>query len=97
MTSQVTCCSSRFGARRSTPALLRAAHQESLRPAALAAIERVAGVAGLADVATLRLANPDATLAELGALLDPPRSKGAVLARLRRLEALVASESAEEE
>jgi cell division protein WhiA len=53
--------------------------------------------AGLADVATLRLANPDATLAELGALLDPPRSKGAVLARLRRLEALVASESAEEE
>ena len=40
-----------FGAGRSTPALLRAAHQESLRPAALAAIERVAGVAGLADVA----------------------------------------------
>jgi DNA-binding protein WhiA len=42
----------------------------------------------LAAVATLRLAHPDATLTELGALLDPPRSKGAVLARLRRLAAL---------
>ena len=42
----------------------------------------------LATVAALRLAHPDATLSELGALLDPPRSKGAVLARLRRLEAL---------
>jgi len=44
--------------------------------------------AEVADVAALRLANPEATLAELGALLDPPRSKGAVLARLRRLEEL---------
>jgi len=42
----------------------------------------------LAVVAALRLAHPHATLSELGALLDPPRSKGAVLARLRRLEAL---------
>jgi DNA-binding protein WhiA len=45
--------------------------------------------AGVADVAALRLANPEATLAELGALLDPPRSKGAVAARLKRLEALL--------
>jgi DNA-binding protein WhiA len=44
--------------------------------------------ADLAAVGRLRLAHPDATLAELGALLDPPRSKGAVLARLRRIEAL---------
>ena len=29
-----------------------------------------------------------ATLAELGAMLDPPRSKGGVLARIRRIEAL---------
>jgi hypothetical protein len=42
----------------------------------------------LATVARLRLDNPQASLAELGALLDPPRSKGAVLARLRRLERL---------
>lgn len=42
----------------------------------------------LAAVGRLRLDHPQATLAELGALLDPPRSKGAVLARLRQLEAL---------
>ncbi|HEY2960185.1 MAG TPA: DNA-binding protein WhiA [Actinomycetota bacterium] len=61
----------------------------------LAAVERAVTEVGwerlpedLAAVATLRLAHPDATLAELGALLDPPRSKGAVLARLRRLAAL---------
>jgi cell division protein WhiA len=63
--------------------------------AQLAAVERAVTEVGwerlpedLAAVATLRLAHPDATLAELGALLDPPRSKGAVLARLRRLAAL---------
>jgi DNA-binding transcriptional regulator WhiA len=39
-------------------------------------------------VAALRLAHPDASLAELGAMLDPPRSKGGVLARIRRIEAL---------
>ena len=36
----------------------------------------------LAEIAALRLAHPDASLAELGAMLDPPRSKGVVLARL---------------
>jgi len=50
--------------------------------------------ADVADVAALRLANPEATLTELGALLQPPRSKGAVLARLRRLQDL--TEHAEE-
>jgi DNA-binding protein WhiA len=50
--------------------------------------------AEVADVAALRLANPEATLTELGALLQPPRSKGAVLARLRRLQDL--TEHAEE-
>jgi DNA-binding protein WhiA len=44
--------------------------------------------ADLAEVAALRLAHPDASLAELGAMLDPPRSKGGVLARIRRIEAL---------
>ena len=53
--------------------------------------------ADLAEVATLRLANPDATLAELGAMLDPPRSKGAVLGRLRRIEALTAPDGGSEE
>src|SRR6266511_3748839 len=63
--------------------------------AQVAAVERAVTLLGwerlpedLAAVATLRLAHPDATLAELGAALDPPRSKSAVLARLRRLEAL---------
>ena len=37
----------------------------------------------LAEIAVLRLAHPDASLAELGAMLDPPRSRGGVLARLR--------------
>ena len=53
--------------------------------------------ADLAEVATLRLANPDATLAELGAMLDPPRSKGGVLGRLRRIEALTAPDGGSEE
>ncbi len=51
----------------------------------------------LAEVAALRLAHPDATLAELGAMLDPPRSKGGVLARLRRIEALTAPDRGSEE
>jgi cell division protein WhiA len=62
------------------------------------AVEQVVGRQGwerlpadLAAVAALRLAHPDASLAELGALLDPPRSKGAVLARLRRLAAMAPS------
>jgi DNA-binding protein WhiA len=42
----------------------------------------------LAEVARLRLEHPQATLAELGGLLDPPRPKSTVLARLRRLERL---------
>src|SRR6266542_678921 len=46
--------------------------------------------------AALRLANPEASLAELGALLQPPRSKGAVLARLRRLQELTEQAGAEE-
>jgi DNA-binding protein WhiA len=77
------------------------ADQANLRRSVTAAMAQVAMVeaavadlgwdwlpADVADVAALRLANPEATLAELGALLDPPRSKSAVLARLRRLEEL---------
>jgi cell division protein WhiA len=41
-------------------------------------------------VAIARLANPDASLAELGQLADPPLSKSAVHRRLRRLEAIAA-------
>jgi len=65
-----------------------------------AAVEQVVARLGwealpgeLAAVAALRLAHPDASLSELGALLDPPRSKGAVLARLRRIEALVGKDA----
>jgi len=62
--------------------------QVAMVEAAVAALGWEALPPGVADVAALRLANPEASLAELGALLDPPRSKGAVLARLRRLEGL---------
>lgn len=39
----------------------------------------------LVEVATLRVGHPQASLAELGALLDPPRSKATVGTRLRRI------------
>jgi DNA-binding protein WhiA len=83
------------------------ADQANLRRSVAAAMAQVAMVeaavarlgwdalpADVADVAALRLANPEATLAELGASLRPPRSKGAVLARLQRLREL--TERAEE-
>jgi DNA-binding protein WhiA len=43
----------------------------------------------LRDVALARLANPSASLAELGQLCDPPVGKSAVHRRLGRLRALV--------
>ena len=65
------------------------ADNANLRRSAAAAMAQVAAVeqavaslgwdalpADLAEVAALRLAHPDASLAELGAMLDPPRSKG---------------------
>jgi DNA-binding protein WhiA len=77
------------------------ADQANLRRSVAAAMAQVALVesvvarlgwealpADVAEVAALRLANPEASLAELGTLLAPPRSKGAVLARLRRLQEL---------
>jgi DNA-binding protein WhiA len=77
------------------------ADNANLRRSVAAAMAQVAAVeqavaslgwgalpADLAEVAALRLAHPDASLAELGAMLDPPRSKGGVLARIRRIEAL---------
>jgi DNA-binding protein WhiA len=86
------------------------ADQANLRRSVLAAMSQVAAVeqavarlgwdglpADLAEVAALRLAHPDATLAELGTMLDPPRSKGGVLARLRRIEALTAPVRGSEE
>jgi DNA-binding protein WhiA len=88
--------------RREAVRLANADHA-NLRRSVAAAMSQVASVeqavarlgwdglpADLAEVAALRLAHPDASLAELGALLDPPRSKGGVLARLRRIEALTA-------
>ena len=86
------------------------ADQANLRRSVAAAMAQAAAVrlavervgwerlpADLAAVAALRLAHPDATLAELGALLDPPRSKGTVLARLRRLVAMASSGAGGEE
>ena len=45
----------------------------------------------LREVALVRLANPEASLAELGSLLDPPVGKSAIHRRLRRLEQLAAA------
>lgn len=63
--------------------------------AQVAAVERAVALHGwdtldpeLRDVALVRLANPEASLAELGELLDPPVGKSAVHRRLRRLDAL---------
>jgi cell division protein WhiA len=63
--------------------------------AQVAAVERVVeelGWSALEDdlraVALARLANPAASLSELGELVDPPIGKSAVHRRLRRLEAL---------
>src|SRR6266508_1005665 len=76
------------------------ADQANLRRSVAAAMAQIVARLGwealpgeLAAVAALRLAHPDASLSELGALLDPPRSKGAVLARLRRIEALVGKDA----
>jgi cell division protein WhiA len=95
--------------RREAVRLANADHA-NLRRSVAAAVAQVAAVeravarhgwdglpADLSEVAALRLANPDASLAELGGLLDPPRSKAAVLARLRRLQTLAASEAGGEE
>lgn len=43
---------------------------------------------GLADIAVLRLANPDASLKELGEMLEPPVGKSGVNHRLRKLSQL---------
>jgi hypothetical protein len=43
---------------------------------------------GLADIAALRLAHPDASLKELGELLDPPVGKSGVNHRLRKISQL---------
>ncbi|MDR2295625.1 MAG: DNA-binding protein WhiA [Clostridiales Family XIII bacterium] len=44
----------------------------------------------LRAAALLRLANPEASLSELGAMLDPPITKSSVHHRLKRIEALAA-------
>lgn len=61
----------------------------------IAAIEAVVGMLGwdgmpedLTEVALARMANPEASLADLGQLLDPPVGKATVHRRLRRLEDL---------
>lgn len=43
-------------------------------------------LAELAELAELRVARPDASLAELGRMLEPPVSKAVVQSRMRRLE-----------
>ena len=49
----------------------------------------------LAELAELRLANPEASLRELGELADPPLTKSAVYHRVRRIEEMAAELAAE--
>ena len=49
----------------------------------------------LAELAELRLANPEASLRELGELADPPLTKSAVYHRVRRIEEMAAELTAE--
>ena len=62
--------------------------------AAIRKIEEKAGLASLPrdlyDMAVLRLEHPDASLEELGAMLDPPLGKSGVNHRLRKLRAIAA-------
>lgn len=66
----------------------------------IAAIESVVGAVGwdglpedLVGVALARMANPEASLADLGQLVDPPVGKATVHRRLRRLEELAAEQT----
>lgn len=65
--------------------------------AAIAWLEAERGLASLPralrEVAELRLANPQASLDELGRLCSPPVSKGAVADRMRRLERMAGREA----
>jgi DNA-binding protein WhiA len=63
----------------------------------IADIDRIRGSVGLdalpgdlLDIALARLAHPEASLSELGELLDPPIGKSAAHARLRRIAAFAA-------
>ena len=70
-------------ARRSATA---AAEQRRLVARAVAAVGWEALPPPLREVALARVANPEASLSELGALCDPPVGKAAVLRRLGRLD-----------
>jgi cell division protein WhiA len=74
-----------------------AAHQVEAVERAVAAVGWDALDEELRSVALARLANPEASLAELGELVDPPVGKSAVHRRLRRLEALAATSPATDE
>ncbi|HUG86488.1 MAG TPA: DNA-binding protein WhiA [Euzebya sp.] len=50
----------------------------------------------LRDVALVRVANPEASLLDLGQLLDPPIGKTTVHRRLKRLEAMASDPTAED-
>ncbi len=62
--------------------------------AAIRQIEEKAGLSSLPkdlyDMAVLRLEHPDASLEELGAMLDPPLGKSGVNHRLRKIRAIAA-------
>jgi DNA-binding protein WhiA len=76
-------------ARRLADASLR---QRELAGRLLASGALIDAPGDLAALAEVRLANPQASLAELGAILDPPVSKSVVQSRMRRLESLIPGE-----
>lgn len=77
-----------------TAAHLHAANLRRTAQAATATCDRIRALLRTADatappqllaVGRLRLAHPSASLAQLGALADPPLTKDAVAGRIRRL------------
>lgn len=81
------------------------ANQQKTADAALSQLEAISRLAdtkgldnlppALRELAELRIANPDASLRELGDLADPPLTKSAVYHRVRRIEELASEMLAE--
>lgn len=69
-------------------ALLASERQTSMIQSIIKKIGMEAMPEPLREIAALRLNYPDATLSELGKLLDPPLGKSGVNARMRKLELL---------
>ena len=75
-----------------TANLTKAVEAGLVQVAAIRTVDEIVGIKslspGLQEIAGLRLANPEATLRELGQMVSPPISKSAVNHRMRRIVGL---------